>query len=289
MNIALGTVQMGMPYGISNQVGVPDSDEIAEIFEVARSAGITVIDTAISYGDAERKVGIYSGGGFDIISKLPPFPGSGYSWEWLEEMVETSLANLNTSRLYGLLLHQPVQLLSNDGEKLFQDLQKLKNDGKITKIGISIYDPSELEIITEKFNLDIVQAPLNILDRRLIESGWLQKLSDASIEVHTRSVFLQGLLLMDRAKTYPRFSKWEDILSKYDKWLKENQLDPIEACLRFALSVDGISKVIIGIDNAAHLKEIIGACQGPKLEVPGEFSTTDTQLINPGSWINLPA
>jgi len=289
MNLALGTVQLGLPYGINNQVGVPGSEEIAKIFEVARLAGITVIDTAISYGDAERKIGIYSGGGFDIISKLPPFPGNGYSREWLQEMVESSLANLKTNQLYGLLLHQPAQLLSNDGEKLFHDLQKLKNDGKITKIGISIYDPSELEIITEKFNLDIVQAPLNILDRRLIESGWLQKLSDAGIEVHTRSVFLQGLLLMDRVKTYPKFSKWEDILSKYDNWLNENRLDPIEACLRFALSVNGISKVIVGIDNAAHLKEIIRACQGPNLQVPREFSTTDTQLINPGSWINLTA
>lgn len=287
MKLALGTVQLGLPYGINNTSGVPVDEEIERIFTVAKSAGIKVIDTAIAYGDAEKKIGLHSGGDFKIITKLPAFPEGKYSTLWLSDTVNASLERLKTHKLHGLLLHRPSQLLEKAGEGLFTDLQKLKTDGKVEKIGISIYEPSELDSITQIFELDIVQAPLSILDRRLIETGWLSKLSNAGIEVHARSVFLQGLLLVEPSKRLSKFEPWNEILSKYDDWLKNSGLTALDACIRFVLSLREITNVIIGIDNANHLSEIIKASSGNIPLIPDDISSNDTKLINPLSWLDF--
>jgi aryl-alcohol dehydrogenase-like predicted oxidoreductase len=287
MKLALGTVQLGLPYGINNTSGVPVNDEIKKIFTVANKAGIHVIDTAIAYGDAEEKIGRHSGGNFKIISKLPAFPGEKYSSSWLDDTINASLQRLQTSKLHGLLLHRPSQLLGKDGSRLFEDLQNLKLDGKVDNIGISIYEPSELDSIGNIYELDIVQAPLSILDRRLVESRWLSKLSEAGIEVHARSVFLQGLLLVESSKRLQKFAPWNDILSKYDRWLENSGLTALQACIRFVLSFKEISNIVVGIDNAKHLEEIIAASKGDSPIIPDDISSNDIKLINPLSWLDF--
>lgn len=287
MKLALGTVQLGIPYGINNTTGVPVDDEISRIFTTARSAGINVVDTAIAYGDAEKKIGLLSGGDFKIITKLPAHPEGKYSYSWLSDTINASLERLQTHKLHGLLLHRPSQLSERDGKDLFRGLQKLKSDGKVDKIGVSIYEPSELDGIANVYELDIVQAPLSILDRRLIETGWLSKLSNSGIEVHARSVFLQGLLLVEPSKRLSKFEPWSEILLKYDNWLTNSGLTALEACIRFVTSFIEISNVIIGIDNANHLSEIITASSGDIPCIPDNIRSNDTKLINPLSWLDF--
>lgn len=287
MKLALGSVQLGLPYGINNTSGVPLDDEIKRIFTLANEAGINVIDTAIAYGDAEKKIGLHSGGNFNIITKLPEFPEGEYSSSWLEDTLDASLERLKSSKLYGLLLHRPSQLLGKDGKCLIKDLQKLKDDGKVDNIGISIYEPSELEVIDNIYELDIVQAPFSILDRRLVESGWLSKLSEAGVEVHARSVFLQGLLLVEASKRLQKFDPWNAVLSKYDQWLENSGLTALQACIRFVLSFSEISNVVVGIDNAKHLEEIIAASKGDCPFIPDDISSNDIKLINPLSWLDF--
>lgn len=288
MKLALGTVQFGVPYGINNSSGIPFDEEIKQIFSVARNAGVKVVDTAIAYGNAEEKIGRYSGEDFRVVTKLPEFrENDEYSYKVLSETIAGCVARLCTSKLYGVLLHRPSQILEKNGGFLYKNLQQLKADGQVDKIGISIYEPSELDALGKLYDFDIVQAPLNIFDRRLIDTGWLSRLADNGTEIHVRSVFLQGLLLTSPSQRLSKFAPWAILLSRYDDWLKDTGLTALEACIRFPLSFPEISNVIIGVDNSKHLKEIIAAADGDITRVPADISSDDLKLINPLSWLNF--
>lgn len=288
LKIALGTVQFGIPYGINNSLGIPFDEEIKQILSVAKNAGIEVVDTAIAYGKAEEKIGQYSGSDFKVVTKLPEFKKNDeYSYKALSEIIAGSVARLCTSKLYGVLLHRPSQILEKNGNILYKNLQQLKADGLVDKIGISIYAPTELDALGNLNDFDIVQAPLNILDRRLVNTGWLSRLADNGTEIHVRSVFLQGLLLASPSKRLSKFAPWATLLSKYDEWLKDTGLTALEACIRFPLSFPEISNVIIGVDNSRHLKEIITAANGDMAPVPSDINSDDLKLINPLSWLNF--
>lgn len=286
--IALGTVQFGIPYGINNHKGVLSFEEIREILRIAANAGITLLDTAPVYGDAEEKIGRFSEGRFKVVTKLPAREkGHPYSKDWLYDSVRESIKMLNVKSIYGLLLHKPGDLLEKDGEIFFSDLQTLKKEGLVDKIGISIYEPSELEALFENYFFDIVQAPFNILDRRMIDSGWMDRLYKKGIELHVRSVFLQGLLLMPPHIRPSKFNPWDSLWTKYDVWLTENKITALQACLMHVLSYKEISNVIIGIDSLDHLQKILDASTSKVPLFPSDISTNDTDLLNPLSWLKF--
>jgi len=191
MKLALGTVQFGLPYGISNQGGKVIREDVKHIIALSRASGIDTLDTAIAYGDSEACLGAVGIQGFNIITKLPTIPEDvadvGY---WVRDQVQASLHRLGVQTAYGLLMHQPQQLLGHKGKVVVQALERLKAEGVIQKIGVSIYSPTELNPVFEACQIDLVQAPFNLRDQRLNTTGWLQKIYDAGVEVHTRSTFL---------------------------------------------------------------------------------------------------
>lgn len=285
MKIALGTVQLGLPYGINNSYGVPDNQEIKQIFDVASNLGINLLDTAMDYGDSEIKIGEFSSNRFNIVTKLPEVPlGIKYDKSWLVESVNSSLSKLRTNTLYGILLHRPSQLFEPFGAKLYDDLMTLKSEKLIKKIGISIYEPSELDKILAYFDFDIIQSPFNILDNRLLTSGWLKRLNSRHVEVHIRSVFLQGLLLMDSKFRPVKFNSWEKVWVRYENWLRENNATNIEACLSYVNSFEEINKVIVGVDNKNQLMEIVNSNTKIMNERPFEFNGLDSRLLSPSKW-----
>ena len=286
--ITLGTVQFGIPYGINNKNGVLKLDEISKILDFANNVGINLIDTASGYGDAEKKIGNLSNRRFKVITKLPArLSGQKYTSKWLRDSIHDSMTKLKTNKIDALLLHKPSDLLDLDGELFFLDLQNLKIEGLIEKIGISIYDTSELDLLLKYFSFDLVQAPFNVLDRRLLESGWLDRLYNLGIDIHVRSIFLQGLLLMDSQKRPSKFDKWKVLLEDYDNWLKESNLGALEACLNFVLSFKEITNVIVGIDNLEHLKKIVLVSKDCIKTPPSNLSSSDKLLLNPLNWLNL--
>ena len=195
--LALGTVQFGLQYGVANQRGKVAAQEVRAILEFARRAGLDMLDTAVAYGESEALLGQIGVSDWQVISKLPAVPvGCGDVERWVRDSVADSLARLNVARLYGLLLHRPGQLLDSIGGQLYAALRRLTVDGVVGKIGVSIYDPGELDRLCDHFAFDLVQAPFNILDSRLVQTGWLSRLRRGGTELHVRSVFLQGLLLM---------------------------------------------------------------------------------------------
>lgn len=235
--LALGTVQFGLPYGVANQQGQVSLEEARAILEHAQAAGLDTLDTAIAYGNCEERLGEIGVSQWQVISKLPAIPeGCIDVAAWTRECVAASLRRLGIDQLRGLLLHRPEQLLAPQGDALYFALTHLKNDGLVQKIGVSIYGSEELNALNAKFRFDIVQAPLNLFDRRLIDSGWLARLSQQGTEVHVRSVFLQGLLLMQPAGRPEKFNRWQPLWDRWQQWLADTKLTPLQACLRPVLA-----------------------------------------------------
>ena len=171
-------VQFGLPYGVTNtSFKEVSSSEISNILTYAKSVGINTIDTAISYGESEMRLGDYGVSNCQIITKLPAIPKECSNiLSWAEDQLMGSLSRLRLPRVYGLLLHNPKDLSWTQKEKeLWFALKNLKKQNLVDKIGYSIYKPEDLDVVFDLFVPDIVQAPYNILDRRLVSSGWLDR------------------------------------------------------------------------------------------------------------------
>jgi len=285
LKLALGTAQFGLPYGVANQDGRVSREEAARVLDHAWSAGLDTLDTAIEYGDSEQRLGEFGIGRWHVVSKLPAIPESCTNVVgWVQESVTASLSRLKIKKLRGLLLHRPQQLLGAPGQTLYAALDALKTQGLVDKIGVSIYDPQELESLWPHFRFDLVQAPFNILDRRLVETGWLTRLKQADTEVHVRSVFLQGLLLMDAASRPSYFQRWQPLWGQWHQWLADKKLTPLQASLRFALAQPEIDRVIVGVDSLKHLQDILAVAEETGIEPPANLISADLDLINPSKW-----
>lgn len=286
--IALGTAQFGLPYGVANKAGQVSRIEAKSILHHAYIHKIDTIDTAIGYGQSEDCLGEVGVRDFQVITKLPGVPdGCADIKEWVEEQLKASLSRLGVRKVYGLLLHQPEQLLGLNGNALYNALKSLKEEGLVKKIGISVYSPSELDLLTNNFHFDLVQAPFNILDRRFFITGWLQRLKDSGVEIHTRSAFLQGLLLLNRVAIPPKFLPWNGLLKKWHDWLDKNSISALQASLAFPLSFSQIDRVVVGVDSKSQLLQILSAeSDSMNTHVPN-LSSEDENLINPANWSKL--
>lgn len=285
MILALGTVQFGMSYGVANKSGQITVDAARSLLAKASVSRIDTIDTAISYGESELVLGSIGVTGWNVISKLPSVPKDCSNVElWVQDQMRCCLWRLRQPHIYGLLLHNPRQLLEDIGGELYHALIKLKRAGLVAKIGISVYGIEELVSLLNLYKFDLVQAPLNIVDRSLVESGWSRRLKEDGIELHVRSIFLQGLLLMHASMRPTKFNIWEPIWNVWDRWLFENEITPLEACLRYINTCPDVDRVIIGVDSVRQLEEIIQASEGILRNTPQFPPLNDIRLVNPSSW-----
>ena len=289
MKLALGTAQFGLNYGIANESGIVSSTEIIDILAKARLCGIDTIDTAVSYGSSEALLGEAGLNNFRVISKLPQVPpGTKDVSGWVTLTISQSLDRLGLEKLYALHLHRPEDLFSEFGSDLLKVLNRLKQSGVVEKLGTSIYGPEILYDLTNVIDLDLVQAPLNLLDRRILISGWLDKLHRNDVEVHCRSPFLQGLLLMPRKKIPRQFEKWASTWDFWDESTHGNLDVKIERCLNFVSSIESISRIIVGVQACNQLDGLLVALNS-KQKLPDLTSliTNDQDLIDPSRWVEL--
>jgi aryl-alcohol dehydrogenase-like predicted oxidoreductase len=283
--LAIGTVQFGLPYGIANQQGQVPLGEAKAILDHAKLSGVNTLDTAMTYGESEQSLGEIGVSSWRVVSKLPPVPSNCSSInDWVRESVSSSLARLKISNLTALLLHRSQQLLEPNGSKLYEALQSLKNAGLVQKIGVSIYDPEELDRLCPHFDFDLVQAPLNVIDRRLLTTGWLDRLESMGVEVHLRSIFLQGLLLMPPESRPIKFHRWNALWDVWDQWLLEQQLSAVQACLGFALGHKQADRIIVGVQGLGQWKEIASYAHLETPVVPDSICSGDSDLVNPSMW-----
>ena len=287
MKLALGTAQFGFPYGVSNTTGAVGLKEIEKILEIASNANINTIDTAIGYGDCQKKIGKFCLKRFKIVTKLPKLPYSVVNVdEWVRTQVALTLDDLNVDSIYGLLIHHSDHLNDPVGLKLASSIATLKSEGIVELIGASLYSPNELESFDWK-QFGLYQVPYNLIDRKFEKSGLLSKMFDHGVELHARSCFLQGLLLMN-AQTRPKFfEKWSFLFDRWEKVLASEGYDSITACLSHSLNNDTISKSIIGVQSARELMQVIDLSKRMHLVDLAKFAfleNEDEELCNPSLW-----
>lgn len=286
--LALGTVQFGLPYGLANKQGQVSPDVAKQMVGFATEIGVDTLDTAIGYGQSEEVLGKIGVGGLNVVSKLSPLIDSVKDvGSWALREAEASLKRLKIDKLDGLLLHRSSDLHGPQGAALYAAMQKLKLEGYVKKIGISIYSPAELDACVGKFELDLIQAPFNLIDHRLFTSGWLQRLKVNGCEVHVRSAFLQGLLLMSRSGIPDKFSQWSGIWNNWHQWLKQHDADPVTACLAYPLSFPQIDRVIIGANDLEQLRQIAIAVDHTVDYKFPNLACNEENLINPARWSDL--
>ena len=281
--IVLGGAQLGLPYGILNGGETLSREEVARILDTAIARGVDSIDTAIAYGQSESIIGETAQNRFNIISKLPPLPSdvSNVS-EWVHMQVDASLSRLKCTSLDALLLHRPHDLTSRHGSELYAAISSLKIEKIIRRFGISIYTPEELPGIIGTFDIDVVQAPFNVFDRRIL--GVIDQLTARNIEVHVRSVFLQGVLIASPKDRPQRFQPWSEHFSQFDTWVRSTGVSAMACCLGFALQQPGVAKLVIGTTSAKSLTEIVNSIPNMHLKVPTDLQSSIEQLIDPRVW-----
>lgn len=290
MKVALGTVQFGVNYGISNKAGKTSQAEVGAILTTAWSNGVSVIDTASLYGDSEEVLGqsLPANTGFKIVTKTPQFAKQtldGTDAQQLEDTLRSSLAKLGTVSVYGLLIHRADDLLLPGGALLVERLLRLKQDGLVSKVGVSVYSGQQIDQVLEWFPMDLIQLPINVLDQRLLQSGHLKKLKSAGVEIHARSAFLQGLLLMELQDIPGYFDSVRGRLESYHRFIKEHNLTPLQAALGFVSGIPEIDQVVCGVNDARQLREICKAAQAKvDFRAFADFSIPDEAMINPALW-----
>jgi len=294
MKLALGTAQFGMAYGITNTAGRPTEAEIKAVLAAAAENGVNLLDTAPEYGDAEDLLGrvlddeVEANPSPVIVTKVPRMSGIERNaiGGAVRQAFEKSLTSLRRSRTYGLLIHHCDDLLSLAGPEIYAALVRLKNDGLVEKIGVSVYDAAQIDAVVERYDFDLVQLPLNVLDQRLVESGHLSSLHRAGIEIHVRSAFLQGLLLMAPDELPHYLSALKNKLADYSRTLDTQNLSPVTGALGFLRMTPEIDRVLVGVQSVRELKEVSTAFAAANVASVdyARFACNDDALVNPARW-----
>jgi aryl-alcohol dehydrogenase-like predicted oxidoreductase len=290
--LILGTAQFGQPYGITNVQGQPTGAEVKNILTLAWESGVTAIDTAAAYGDAERILGgLVSDSPWRIISKIPKneklLSGKRYG-RFLRSSLYQSLRNLGQQYIDTLLAHSAGDFLCAEGQYLYNKLRQFQSEGLVKKIGVSIYTGEEIDKICQEFQMDVVQLPINILDQRLIRSSHLQLLSDGDIEVHARSIFLQGVLLTQPNRLPTIFHPIKEDISKIVDAAADRKMSVLDLCLGFVAGIREVNGLVIGVNSKMHLTQVVRAAAAEN--VVGDLShlaLEDGRYLNPGSWESL--
>jgi aryl-alcohol dehydrogenase-like predicted oxidoreductase len=285
--LAIGTAQFGMDYGIGSSPGKVNISEVKKILEHAKLTNIDMLDTASAYGKSEKILGELNVDEFKVVTKTRHFnipKITDDALNLLNRDFEKSLKDLKLDSMYGLLIHHADDLMKPGASKIIEFIHNLKKTNKIRKIGVSIYENKHLSFVLENFDIDLVQLPLNIFDRRLIDNGMLKLLSQKGLEVHARSIFLQGLILMADSSRPRKFDRWDSLWKSWSEWLNDYKISPLEASIRYAMSFSEISKVLVGIDSLNQLIEIVDAASGVLPPIPNELYTNDSLLLNPSNW-----
>jgi aryl-alcohol dehydrogenase-like predicted oxidoreductase len=289
MKLGLGTVQFGLDYGVSNPAGRTPEAEVIRILEVARQHGVSYVDTAAAYGESEAVLGrsLRPEDSFRIITKtwplnLPRITAEGVAS--VERAFEMSLTKLGRQQVYGLLLHAPTDVLVPGGNLLWEYLTGLKQQGRVAKIGASVYDADQIDRLLKDYPLDIIQAPINIFDQRLRRSGHLERLKQAGIEIHARSVFLQGLLLMEVEAVPEHLDGARQPLDEFQRFLRQHALTPVQAALGFVNSLPQVDAIICGVNDHLQLQELCASAVSLPAGWFDRFAIEDRDIVDPSLW-----
>ena len=277
--IALGTVQFGLHYGINNPNGKVKAHEITRILQYAKDHGVDLIDTAKGYGTSESVLGENDLKPFKIVTKI-----SGATD--IHSQILDSLSKLKAKTLYGILIHN-FELFRKNPTMLLE-LQFLKEKKIVQKIGFSLNRTTELDYLFDnKIDFDMVQIPYNLFDRRF--EVYFEKLNSRGVEIHARSVFLQGLFFLSK-ESIPSYLKGvTPTLEKLHHLVEKYNLNIASLALNFIIKNDFVDKTVIGVTNLDELKSNIEALRDINFvkNLSSELDcliVEDENLILPMNW-----
>lgn len=286
--IILGTVQFGLEYGINNSSGKPSESAVKNILDTAFEEGVRILDTAEAYGNAHEVIGNYhklSDNKFKIITKF-----SANKKELSGDLVQRIKQNLKTldvDSLYCYMFHS-----FNDFNSFYDDhkdeLEQLKADGLVEKFGVSVYLNSEIEALLAYENIDVIQLPYNLLDNAKQREGILLKAKSKGIEMHSRSVYLQGLFFKDINDLSEKLIPIKNELTEIQELAKSNNIEMSGLALSYVSQQDCIDKILIGVDTVEQLRLNLEAL---RFSIPVEvlnkidkLDIKDKSLLNPSNW-----
>ena len=290
--LCLGTVQFGLPYGITNKSGQVDELEVKNILADASKAGFSWLDSAQAYGDAESVIGrnLPVEHNFQLVSKLPAQRQSIFTANHVsiwEQSLQLSLSRLGISCLDSLLLHSTDDLRKPGAEFLKEWLFGLKERGLVRRLGVSIYEACDLGPVDSEL-LDLVQLPLSLYDQRLLQNGTITYLRSQGCLVHARSLYLQGLLLTPA----DRWPSWidqatRDHHTKLEAFAAGHARSLLECALDFARVQQELDGVVLGVCSRAQLDQLLKAwVMPPFLQDQGwhVWSIKDSFSLDPRRW-----
>ncbi|MDI7775930.1 aldo/keto reductase [Asticcacaulis sp. EMRT-3] len=282
--LGLGSAQFGGDYGISNTRGRVGEDEVRQILQYAANCKVLNIDASHYDGDVER-----------ILGRNWPFPSPfrpqirtlrlEKGLDWLESRLRRSIDHMGLVRAHAALVDHAEDLTGDQGNALWARLEKLKAEGLISKIGISASHADQPLLLAKRFKPDIMQVPASILDQRLVRGGDIKAMSDLGVEVQIRSVFLQGLLFLPREALPNNLTAIGPHLSRVRRIMAESGADPLHAALSYALNIEGVSTVMVGVTSAAELRAIVAASErkAPRINWDA-LALTDEVALDPTQW-----
>lgn len=282
--LVLGTAQIGSKYGITNSKAISDK-EAKEIFSFCEINNINKIDTAISYLQSENIIGKYADDTWIINTKLPKIENNTLNVDYfVRNTVNDSIKKLNIKNINCLFVHNSETLFCKNSDEIYNSLLTLRKEKLIRNIGISVYTPSELNKVLRYYSFDYIQVPINVLNQSFVHNNNLKKLELENTVLQARSIFLQGLLLLDEKKLPQKFINEKKIWKIWHEWINDNNINKLEACLSFVLSFDEIKEIIFGIGNFQNLLEIAYSSNKKIPYFPIELIDQSNKILDPRLW-----
>jgi aryl-alcohol dehydrogenase-like predicted oxidoreductase len=276
MQLAIGTANFGNRYGI-NKILLSEK-EISRILLTAKKLKIKYLDTAFNYGESLNLLSKFNLKYFKISSKITIKKEDN---KFILLSIKKKIDNLKIHNFHEIMIHNFYEMNKEDIKRFIPLMLSIKEQKLAKKIGISIYDSSELEKTWDIWKPDIIQLPLNIFDRRFLNNKWIKKLYNNNIEVHVRSIFLQGLLLKNCNSV---FSCAKNITNEFSKWSIKKNISKIEACINFIKNCKKIDRVIFGIENNKQLLELNKIFHNKKDIFPKNIFSNNLNIIDPRLW-----
>ena len=290
--LCLGTAQFGLSYGITNSSGQVSEYEVGQLLVQANDAGFRYLDTAQAYGNAEEIIGrhLLPSHDYALISKLPAQSKSKFSaldvniWE---DAFFESCRRLRVGHLNSLLLHTSSDLSKPGGQYLEDWLLSLRTRGLVQRIGVSIYDVEDLEVVNPAL-LDLVQLPISLFDQRLIQDGTVRRLRDRGTAVHARSLYLQGLLLTPSTRWPTWFSP--EVLAHHqalEALAEKRNCRLIDLAIGFARDQVDLEAVVLGLCSVEELADLQAAWTATSPWKGGEWQAwalQDPRILDPRRW-----
>ena len=274
MKLGLGTVQFGQAYGVSNRRGQVTTDDAGAILARAAQAGVRVLDTAANYGEAESVLAKLDTAPFRIVTKTISAKGG------MDAVVARARQSAQALGTDTLLVHAAADL---EDDALWPALQALKDQGVFRKIGISVYVADDPAVLAARYRPDVMQLPFSLLDQRLLRDGTLARLKDLGVEIHARSIFLQGLLFLDTLPEKLRHAAPR--LATVKTAIADAGSTPLAAALGFVLSRPEIDVAMVGVTAPAELDEILAAARAPLPDLDwAMLALEDETVLTPSRW-----